>query len=150
MKRFVVYDSQFGNTEKIAQAITKSIPQAKLLRASDARFEDLSDVTLLIVGSPTQGGRATVGIQQFLDIIPVEGLIDVKVAAFDTRIREDDVNLALKVLMKTIGYAASKIAKTLVDKGATLMVPPEGFIVSGKEGPLAPGELARAAAWIKL
>lgn len=149
MKSLVVYDSQFGNTEKIARAIAKSIPSTKLLQINEARLEDLKDITLLVVGSPTQGGRATVSLQQFLDKIPDRLLSKINVATFDTRFREKDVNFALRMLLKTIDYAAPKMAKILVSKGGKLIVPPEGFIVKGKEGPVVPGELDRAALWLK-
>ena len=40
-----------------------------------------------------------------------------------------------------------RAAKRLVKKGARLLVPPESFLVTGMEGPLAEGELARAHTW---
>lgn len=149
MKSLIIYDSQFGNTEKIAKAIAKSIPSSKLLRIDELVSEDIDGVSLLIVGSPTQGGKATVLLQELLDQIPAGKLIGVKVAAFDTRFREKDVNFALKILLRTIDYAAPKIARVLKSKGGKLIVRPEGFIVRGKEGPLAEGELERAKKWIK-
>jgi hypothetical protein len=45
------------------------------------------------------------------------------------------------------GYAAKPIADRLERKGGRLVVPPEGFFVEGTEGPLAAGELKRAAEW---
>jgi flavodoxin len=150
MNTIILYDSQFGNTEKLAQIIAKSISSAKLLRANEVSLEDLKDIDLFVVGSPTQGGRATVLLQQFLDQIPSGKLTNIKVAAFDTRFSEKDVNFALRLLMKTIDYAAPKMAKLLTDKGGKLIVQPEGFIVKGKKGPLVDGELDRARTWIKL
>jgi len=150
MKSLVIYDSQFGNTEKIAHAVAEGIPSATLLKASEARIADLTNITLLIIGSPTLGGRATASIQKFLDQIPVGKLTDVNVAAFDTRFDEKNVNFALRLLIKTIDYAAPKMAKLLENKGGNLIVPPEGFIVKGKKGPLIDGELDRVRTWIKL
>lgn len=149
MKSLVIYDSQFGNTEKIARAITKSISSTRLLKASEANVEDLKDINMFIVGSPTQGGRPTATLQQFLEQIPVRKLTNVKVATFDTRFSEKKVNFALRLLIKAIGYAAPKMAKLLVNKGGKLIIPPEGFIVRGKEGPLDEGELKRAENWLK-
>jgi hypothetical protein len=45
------------------------------------------------------------------------------------------------------GYAANTIASTLKKKGGQLLVPPEGFLVTGEQGPLKEGELERAARW---
>lgn len=149
MKSLVIYDSQFGNTEKIAQAVAKSI-SSKAVRVSGVNDSDLDDLDMLIVGSPTQGGRATTLLRQFLYQIPAGKLTDVKVATFDTRFSEKNVNFALRLLIKTIDYAAPKMAKLLESKGGKLIVKPEGFFVNNKEGPLAPGELKRVTRWIKI
>ena len=148
MKNLVVYDSQFGNTEKVAQTVAKSI-SGKAIKVTDLKKTDLDDLKILVVGSPTLGGRATEPLQGFLEQIPAGKLSGVKVAAFDTRFSEKDVNFALRLLLKTIDYAAPKMSKILIDKGGTQIIPPQGFIVKGKDGPLATGELEKANTWIK-
>lgn len=145
----IVYDSQYGNTEKIAKAIAKSMPSSKILRANEVNLDILEGVRLLVVGCPTQGGRATAAIERFLNQILKNRLIGVKVAVFDTRFLENNLSLPLKILVKTIGYAAPKMAKVLEDKGGKLISPPEGFIVTGKKGPLALGEIKRAEKWLR-
>lgn len=149
MSNLVVYDSQYGNTKKVARAIGKSI-SARVVKAADINISELENIDILVVGSPTQGGRPTPAIQKFFNNIPVKVLAGLRVAVFDTRFLEKDLNFALKLLVKTIGYAAPKMAKTLTEKGGKLIAPPEGFIVKDKEGPLAPGELGRAQNWLKL
>ncbi len=153
MTHLVLYDSQFGNTEKIARAVGKGISapsgvhDALVLSAQEAGAVGWRSLHLLVVGSPTQGGRPTVALQRIFDSLHAGVLANAKVAAFDTRLEQRSANFALRILMKSIGYAAEKIAKILQGKGGTLAAPPEGFIVTGKEGPLAEGELARAEAW---
>jgi len=69
VKALIVYDSLHGNTEKIARAIAAALaPSAdvKVLRAGEANPSELESIDLLIVGSPTQGGRPTPAIQDFL------------------------------------------------------------------------------------
>jgi hypothetical protein len=51
--------------------------------------------------------------------------------------------------MKMGGYAAGRMAESLKKKGVSLVVPPEGFFVKDREGPLKEGELERAADWAK-
>ena len=68
-------------------------------------------------------------------------------AAFDTRIPTSEVGTGLRLLMKMGGYAAGRIAEALKKKGGHLAVPPEGFFVKDKEGPLKEEELERAASW---
>lgn len=150
MNTLVVYDSLYGNTEKVAQAIAGALtPLAtvRMLRVGEATITALESVDLLIVGSPTQGGRATPAIQEFINKVPAGGLKNVRVIAFDTRISAEDKGIGLRFLMRLLGYAAGRIASSLQAKGGSLAVPPAGFIVEGKEGPLKEGELERAADW---
>ena len=137
MKTLIVYDSQYGNTEKIARAIGDAIPEARVLHASEANPSGLESVDLLIVGSPTHGSRPTPAIQDFIKRVPA--LNGTPVAAFDTRLTT--------VLAKIFGYAAGRIGKPLEKKGGTLVKPPEAFYVEGTKGPLREGELERAAGW---
>ena len=55
----------------------------------------------------------------------------------------------MRFIMKMGGYAARRMAESLKKKGASLVVPPEGFFVKDREGPLKEGELERAAEWVK-
>jgi flavodoxin I len=153
MKALVVYDSAYGNTEKIAQAIGQALGspgEVEIVRAGNAKPEHLAGLTLLVVGSPTQRLRPLPAATGFLKGIPPHGLQGVKVAAFDTRMTVADIEKIpiLAFVVKTFGgYAAPIIAKHLAKKGGQLAVPPEGFYVAGGEGPLVEGELERAAAW---
>jgi flavodoxin I len=154
MKAVVVYDSAFGNTEKVARAIGQALGppgDVETVRVKDIKPEQLTGLTLLMVGSPTQKFRPLATITRFLKGIPDNGLKGVKVAAFDTRIAESEVQKAgiLAFLVKIFGYAAEPIANGLVKKGGGLVLPAEGFYVGGTEGPLLDGELARAADWAK-
>jgi len=72
------------------------------------------------------------------------------VAAFDTRLNAEAISKTpgfLRVLIGIFGYAAEPIAKTLVRKGGTQVLPPTGFLVPASEGPLVDGELERAGKW---
>lgn len=151
MKCLIVYDSFFGNTEQIAQAIGSSLgpkEDVAICRVTDVSTEQLNGLSLLIVGSPTRGFRPTKAINEFLDKIPSGSLKNINVLAFDTRISPADVNSRVySFLEKFFGYAAKPIAEKLKKKGGNLLVPPEGFFVKDSEGPLKDGELERAAKW---
>ena len=154
MKVLIVYDSCFGNTEQIARAIGKTIgPKEKveILRANEVKSEQLTDLKLLIVGSPTQRFNPTPATTAFLKRIPARGLEGVKVAAFDTRFTEQEINKirVLAFFVGIFGYAAKPIADLLKRKGGQLLVPPEGFYVADTEGPLLDGELERAGDWAR-
>jgi flavodoxin len=140
MKILVVYDSVYGNTEKIARAIGTGIGgDVKVLRAGDVSPLELEGIDLLIAGAPTQGGRPTPAMRQFLDKATRDAVNGKNFAAFDTRISPKWVGI--------FGYAAGRIAKNLTKNGGNLVVDPEGFFVEGTEGPLKDGEDDRAAAW---
>ncbi len=148
MKAYIIYDSTYGNTEKIAQAIGTGLTgEVKVLRIGEANPADLATCNLLIVGSPVHGGRATPELDAFIQKIPANALEGVSVAAFDTRFEAEEQGVGLRILMSVIRYAAPRIAKALVKKGGVLVAEPEGFIVENKEGPLKEGELERATQW---
>jgi flavodoxin I len=96
---------------------------------------------LLIVGSPTYGGKPTQAIQAFLKETPSSAFNCSKAATFDTRL--------FTKLVGIFGYAADKIATDLKKNGWTLIVPPKGFFVKGKKGPILDGELEHAIDWAK-
>jgi hypothetical protein len=86
-------------------------------------------------------------MQAWLERIPPSDLARTRFVAFDTRVEARSYNAALRLLIGMIGYAAPRISRTLAAKGARQLAAPEGFIVTGKEGPLAAGEKERAAVW---
>ena len=141
MKVLIVYDSTYGNTEKIAKAIAAAITgEVKVLRAGEVNVAELTSYDLLVIGSPTQGGRPMSSVVELLGKIPESTLKGKNFAAFDTRI----------AMAKLFGVAAVRIAKNLKEKGAVAIVPPEGFNVTTKKVPkLKEGELERAAKWAK-
>ena len=150
MKTLIIYDSAYGNTEKIARAIGGALSgEVSIVRASEADPAKLSALDLLIVGAPTYGGRPMPSVQKLLERIPKGELQNVSVAAFDTRMGGKSQGFGIRMLTKALGFAASRIADSLKDKGGRLLAPPEGFTVKDKEGPLNEGEIERAAAWAR-
>lgn len=153
MKSLIVYDSVFGNTERIAKAMGNALgskEDTQIIKVADIKPEHFAGLTLLIVGSPTRQFRATEGIVRLLKEIPGDALKSVQVAAFDTRIDLNDIGSGvLRAMVKLGGYAAPSIAKKLTSKGGNLISAPEGFFVNGEQGPLKEGELERAASWAR-
>ena len=165
MNTLVVYDSLFGNTERVAQAIAdalrafgqvevvrvepaqaEELKRQELLRqnhATDVRLEpahqvSLEGVDLLIVGCPTQAFRATPTMQSFLENVSRASLSGMAVACFDTRVRGP------------FGSAAKTMAKKLQKMGVSLLLPPESFFVEGTKGPMKSGEVERATSWARM
>jgi len=150
MKILIVYDSTYGNTERIAKAIGGAITgEVKVLRVSEVSPSALESIDLLILGSPIQGFRPTKAVQALIDSVPGDTLKGISVAAFDTRLPAAERGRGLRLLLSIGGYAAPRMAQALKKKGGNLIAAPEGFFVKEREGPLAEGELERAAAWAK-
>lgn len=141
MKSLVIYDSEFGNTEQIAQVVANRLGefgQARTLRVEIADPQDLEGIDLLVLGSPTQGWRATQPFKSFVDLFPEGSMDGLPAAVFDTRFKMTEV---------LTGSAAKRSSKQLRKLGLELLLPPESFFVKSKEGPLYEGELERAASW---
>lgn len=150
MKSLIVYDSLFGNTEKVAAVIAEILgPSAKMVQASAATLVDIENIDLLVVGCPTHGGRPSDNTKKFLASLPVDSLRNVKCAAFDTGLSAEGQKFFLKTVINILGYAAAHTARALQDRGGTIVAEPRVFYVSDKKGPLVSGELDRVVEWTK-
>ena len=141
MKVLVIYDSMFGNTEKVAQVIAAGLgtgEDIRLAKVNTITPQDTTALDLLIVGSPTHAWGPTKAIKAFLGSLQPNLLSGVRAAAFDTQYRS-----------RLSGSAAKKIEKALRRQGCSIVAPAIGFFVTGGEGPLAEGELDKATAWAK-
>jgi hypothetical protein len=156
MKAAVIYESWFGNTKEVAEAIAAALDAEDVVLAEvSERVPDVDELDLLVVGAPThahglssaltrksaieQSGRLREpgdGIRGWLRSVP-DGH-GRAAAAFDTR---GDMSVLL------VGSAARGVARRLRRLGYELVAPPESFIVTGTPGPLKDGELQRATRW---
>ena len=144
MNALILYDSEYGNTERIAQAIAHSLETPRLIHArtlvADPGAVKLAECDLLVVGGPTQAHGISPRLRTVLSALPPAALRGIRAAAFDTRIH------TARFLS---GSAAVKIGEALQGLGAQLVTAPESFFVAGlgREGPLAAREVERASAW---
>jgi flavodoxin len=141
VKTAVVYDSVYGNTEVIAQAIGDALPgDPPVLRVGQVQAGDLENVDLLVIGSPTHGAMPTEAAQSLVEKMGSPLREGAQVATFDTRLTWG--------FLRRYGFAADRMAEALQAKGWTLAGAPGGFFVRGlKKGPLKKGEVERAASW---
>ncbi len=143
MYALVVFDTQFGNTEKVARAIGEGLEGAGLVRIAslaEAKEISLTGIDLLVVGGPTQGHRPRPELRSWVLEIPAAVFQRMTLATFDTRLNWPAF---------LAGSAAKSLAHAARRHQARLELPPESFIVTKSEGPLADGELERATAWGK-
>jgi hypothetical protein len=164
MHALVVYESIFGNTRSIAQAVAEGLAvhgEVELCDVGTTPAVISGEVDLLVVGGPTHAHGMTtadtradgarragdrlvshgLGIREWLQELP-EASAASPAAAFDTRIHGPGI---------LWGSAAKGMAKVLEGAGFRMVVPPESFLVGGPTGTpfdrLLEGEVDRARAW---
>jgi len=135
----VLYDSNFGNTKKLAEAIAVALgKEARAVPVAGLGAKELEGIDLLVAGCPIIGWRPSEKMGRFLAALKKGELEGVKAAAFDTRVK-----------LFIHGDAAGKVSRRLAEAGAEIVAGPQPFYVGGRDGPLLEGELARAALWAK-
>jgi hypothetical protein len=156
MRAVVVYESLWGNTAAIARAVAEGLgPDVPALSTGEATAEVIAGAELIVAGSPVIAFKLPTAkirdsiredpgpaptppdlshppMQAWLEALPPGSGHG---AAFDTRVRGP------------FGSSAPAIAKALQRAGYRRIVKPQGFIVTGKYGPLRDGELERARDW---
>ncbi|HEX2498254.1 MAG TPA: flavodoxin domain-containing protein [Actinomycetes bacterium] len=159
MRALVVYESMFGNTRRIAEAIAAGLEmsaQVDLVAVGSAPAVLADDLDLVVVGGPTHAhgmtrpGTRTSAAEQAADTVTPAGtgLRDwleairprpgLAAATFDTRFDKPGW---------LTGSAARGAAKRLQRSGCRLVASPESFYVLGTTGPVQDGELDRAYDW---
>jgi hypothetical protein len=155
----VVFESMFGNTRKIAEAVKEgfstSLPTV-ILEVGTAPDVLADDVDLLVVGGPTHAfgmsrprTREDAALQAAGHVVSDRNGLrewltslqrsrgNVAASAFDTRIDKPRVP----------GSAARGAEKRLRKLGFRIAAPSESFYVTGVTGPLVEGEAERARLW---
>lgn len=162
IRALVVYESMFGNTEKIAAAIRDGLERAidtDLIRVDRCPAELPADVRLLVVGGPTHAfsmSRASTrvdassqgdlvmppqtGIREWIEGLDAAGVRAV-VATFDTRVTK---------VRRLPGSAAKAAGKVLRRHGFKAITDPASFYVDSSTGPVPDAELTRAREWGEL
>jgi flavodoxin len=133
-KALVVYDSVYGNTEKIAKALAKGLGDSGVdvdtLQVDLVKFDELSRYDLLVVGGPVHAWSATKPIKAFLERLKtVENLSGKKAFAYDTKLSKSSL----------AGSVGGKIEGNLKGLGLTIVKPHATAVVKGREGPLEEG-----------
>ena len=151
MKSLIVFDSVFGNTERVARhlgTILAETGELTVVKIPDYSPDMLPGTELLLLGSPTRAFKPTPAMTALIRSFPASTLKGLKIGVFDTRITLEDIPVKfIRFFQKRSGGAAGVMARLFARKGITLVSEPEGFCVLESEGPLKDGELDRAAAW---
>ena len=151
----VIYESMFGNTQRIAEAIADGLAtEAVEVGSAPSRIPE--DVELVVAGGPThafgmsrestredaakQGPLVSrTGVREWLDALEKPSH-RVQVATFDTHLDHPAV-------IARMGSAAHPLERRLRRLGMERAVRPEHFWVQDTTGPLREGEIERARQW---
>ena len=166
MKAVIIFESMFGNTEKLAREMGDGLAseglQVVLADVRHVRPEDLAGCGLLVLGAPThaftlsrpstradavrQGAhesKAGVGLREWLasvDEVFGAGTVRPLAAVFDSRVEK---------VQHWPGSAARKTARVLRGHGHEVVDHPVSFYVEDMRGPLVAGERERARTWAR-
>jgi len=128
----VIYDTKFGNTEKIAKVLADGIEaggvETDCLRVEDVEIGKLAEYDLLLIGGPTQAFGLSKPMKDFFQRLEGIDIRGKKGFAFDTKLKS-----------RFAGSAAKGIEKRLEKLGVSIVKPHASAIVKGGEGPLEEG-----------
>lgn len=126
MKALVIYDTLFGNTQKIASSLVAGLRRtgvhADQVNANAVDFNGLAEYDLIVIGAPTQYFTASKPMKLCL-----EGLRNIDLRgkagfAFDTKLDS-----------RVSGSAAKYIEKRLAESGIIIIKPRQSAIVTGRK-----------------
>ncbi|MGW8355578.1 flavodoxin domain-containing protein [Streptomyces wedmorensis] len=174
MRAVIVYESLFGNTREIADAIGEGVkethPAAEVecMTVVDALPERIGRTDLLVVGGPTHMRGMTTGMSRRMGLKAEQQEAEKEERPFtpeagaegpgvrdwfhDTLPKAHTGTHAAAAFdtradTRLAGAAAGGIARRLRSHGYELVAEPEGFVIEEIDGPLRAGERDRARAW---
>ncbi|MFI6445663.1 flavodoxin family protein [Kitasatospora sp. NPDC050543] len=170
MQALIVYESMYGNTREVAEAIAEGVHEAEpeasvsCVPAAAAGPDVTRAADLLVVGGPTHMHGMSSGLSRKMaqsagakheggtSREPAAGAEGPGLRSWfhDLPKTEPGTHAAAfdtRADSRMSGGAAGGIAHRLSQHHYDVVVEPEGFIVEDTEGPLRAGELDRARAW---
>jgi flavodoxin len=149
MKGIVVYDTSYGNTKAVGEAIAEGLKASGLevdvFYVKDVKKLSGKDYDFLVLGSPTKFGTMSFTFKRFLGKVK-DDWVNKPFAAFDT---ENPENIERSQAENKEWSAAEKIAAKLKEKKMNQLLPVLKALVFDQKGPLKEGEIQRAKDYAK-
>lgn len=128
----VIYDTKFGNTEKVARALAEGMKRHEVnvdcSKIDEVNISKLGDYDLLAVGGPMHAFGLSKPMKDFLKKLENMNTSGKKAFAFDTKLKS-----------RLAGSAGKRIEKKLKKLGMNIVKSHVSAIVKGGEGPLEDG-----------
>ncbi len=139
-KVLVVFDTKFGNTEKLGREIAAGIEETgtaecKVINIKEVKSEDISGFDGVLFGGPVHAFRATRGIKGAVKEAAKKGLDGKLVSSFDTYQAPGHRGNAVRQIEEEVSKKAPR---------AKIFTPGLTARVDGYEGPLNAAEPAKA------
>ncbi len=127
MRACVIFDTRYGNTEKVARSLETGLKEAGIqtfcMNAKDVTVDSLKQYDLICVGAPTEWVTASKPMKEFLGKLKSIDLSGKYGFAFDT-----------KLGAPLSGSAAKFIEKELKNLGLKIIASRESATVFGGKG----------------
>jgi len=131
-KAVVLYDTKFGNTERLAYTLAEGLKEQGVkvdcVKVDAVDVNKLAEYDLMVVGGPTHAFGISKPMKDFIEKLKNVDLRGKKAFAFDTKLKS-----------RIAGSAAKGIEKHLERLGISIVKPHSSAIVKGAEGPLEEG-----------
>jgi flavodoxin len=139
MKATIIYDTRYGNTEKVARTLEKGLKKANVesscTNARDADAGSLKLFDLVCLGAPTEGFSCSKPMKEFIERLGDADVSGEFVFAFDTKLDWRISGSASKFTEEALGSLGGQVVA--VRESALVSTTKEGGAIAGarlKEG----------------
>jgi len=144
VKAVLLYESKYGNTKRVAEAIAEEMQrvggmEAALTALKGVDVDDIANYDVILLGGPTHFGGPTRSVRKFIDALGKRNVNGKSVAVFDTYLGED-FEKGVRKMEEQIRAKAP---------GLKLLAPGLSIRVEGMKGPIAEGELVKCKDFVK-
>ena len=141
MKILIVYDSKYGNTERVAKLIAEGITSIEgneviINKVKEVKHKKEAAYDLLLIGSPNHFGRHVSSVKKFISKLPLSNLKANAYAVFDTYITAD-----FEIAVKKMEEQISELMPNLRKASSGLSIKVEG--TGPSKGPIVNDELPK-------
>lgn len=144
MKAVICYESRYGNTERLAEALAEEMRRVGGVdvTVTEIKRADLDDVVrhdVVLVGGPTHFGGPTRRVTKFIEALGRRDMSHKSVAVFDTYLGTD--------FEKSVKRMEEQIRAVV--PGVNILAPGLSIRVADMKGPIVEGELLKCTEFVK-
>ncbi len=144
VKVLVCYESKYGNTKRLAEAIAGEMQRlggmdVVITEMKRVDFDDLADYEMILLGGPTHFGGPTRRVTKFIENLGRRNVNGKSVAVFDTYLGED--------FEKSVKKMEEQVRAQV--PGLKILAPGLSIRVADMKGPIVEGELLKCKDFVE-